>query len=187
MAFPIWPAAWRANLPWAGAADAFTTIGNLPDGGQLTGIINDIAVVDDYAEKVVSTAAAVMVDDDVLFEADGPILIMGLVSECITVNDATASTLQYRVNPDEGDPVTISAASSSLANLDPGATVSLVGTALNTAAAVNTSGANLGMTAPIAVMAGDIEIAVGVGSTTGTWRHHLRYKPLARNVSVVAP
>jgi hypothetical protein len=183
----VWNAGWRANLPWAGAANAFTTIGNLPDAGQLTGIINSIAVIDDYAEKVVSTTAAVMVDDDVLFEMDGPILIMGLVSECITLNDATASTLRYRVNPTTGLAVTISDVSASLASLGAGATVSLIGTTLATAALLNTSGGNLGMTNPIVAMAGEIEIAVGVGSTTGTWRHHLRYKPLARSVTVIAP
>ncbi len=182
----LWPAGWRTNLPWAGASDAFDTISNLPDGGQLTTIINDINVVDDYAEKAVSTNAAVMANGDDLFVMDGPIMITGLVSECITLNDATASTLQYRVDPDEGAAVTISAASGSLANAPAGATVALRGTALDTDALYNASGGNLGMTAPIIAMVGKIDIVVGTGSTTGTWRHHLRYKPLARDV-VVSP
>ncbi len=169
----VWEAAWRANLPWAGVAPALA-------------IINNLDVIDDYAEKVVSTNAAVMVTADVLFSTDGPILITGLVSECITLNDATASTLQYGVDPTVGAAVTISNASASLANAAAGATVSLIGTALATAALYNASGGNLGMTAPILAMEGNIDIVVGVGSTTGTWRHHLRYKPLARGVEVIA-
>jgi hypothetical protein len=131
-------------------------------------------------------APAVMVNGDTLFTVtNGPILIQGLVSVCITANGATASTLQYSITPTIGAAAqTISAASSSLANATAGATVSLVGTALSTAASYNVNGPNLGMNALIICPTGAIKIVVGVGSTTGTWAHYLNYMPMTSNASV---
>ncbi len=185
MAF--WPAGWRNNLPWAGASDAFDTISNLPDGGQMTAITNYLWVIDDSAEKCVSTNALAMDDGTELFEVDGPILITGLVAECIADNDgATASTLQFRVDPVVGAAVTISEASAVLTTAVAGATVSLIGTALDTQPVYNTSGANLAMTEAIVAMEGKIDIVVGTGNNTGTWRYHLRYKPLLPGTQAIA-
>jgi hypothetical protein len=36
------------------------------------------------------------------------------------------------------------------------------------------------------VPAGIIETVIAVGSTTGTWRHYLRYRPMARGTLVTA-
>lgn len=139
----------------------------------------------EYGDKFAVSATAVMVNGDTLFTvAGGPILVTGLVSVCITNNNATASTLQYRSVPTVGSATTISAASASLANAVAGATVSLIGTALSTAANLSATGANLGMTAPVVVPAGTIGAVIGTGSTTGTWRHYLRYQPLASGVQV---
>lgn len=139
----------------------------------------------EYGEKFAVSGAAVMVNGDTIFTVTGgPVLVMGLVSVCVTNNDGTGSTLQYRSVPTSGSAQTISNASSSLANAVAGASVSLLGTALTTAANLNANGANLGMTAPMFVPAGTIRIVIGTGSTTGTWRHYLRYQPLASGVSV---
>jgi hypothetical protein len=131
-------------------------------------------------------APAVMVSNDVLFTvSNGPILIQGLVSICRTANNATASTLQYRVTPTVGAAAqTISGASASLANAAAGASVALIGTALSTAALYNANGPNLGQTALIICPTGTINIVVGVGSTTGTWEHYLNYMPMTSNASV---
>jgi hypothetical protein len=82
--------------------------------------------------------------------------------------------------------VTISAASASLANVAAGGFVTLQGTTLATAPLVSASGANIAqqVTNGIVVGAGIVTIVVGGGSTTGTWQHHLRYRPLARGVTV---
>lgn len=139
----------------------------------------------EYGEKFSVSGAAVMANGNTIFTiSGGPILVTGLFSVCVTANGATASTLQYRSNPTVGSAQTISNASSSLANAAPGATVSLLGTALTTAANLSGNGANLGMTAPLYVPAGTLQIVIGTGSTTGTWRHHLRWQPLASGVSV---
>jgi hypothetical protein len=135
-----------------------------------------------YAVK----AAATMVNGQTIFTVTGaPILVLGLVSLCITANGATASTLQYSVTPTTGAGAqTISAASGSLANAAAGASVSLLGTALTTAANLNANGPNLSMTAPIFVPIGAITIVVGVGSTTGTWAHYLYYVPIGPGANV---
>jgi hypothetical protein len=51
---------------------------------------------------------------------------------------------------------------------------------------VNANGANI-LASPggIVVPAGTITAVVGVGSTTGTWTHFIRYRPLAKGVTVV--
>lgn len=132
-----------------------------------------------------NSATAVMVNGNTLFTVSGgPILIVGLTSLCITTNDATASTLQYTTNPTAGSAQTISAASASLANAAAGASVVLVGTALTTAANLSANGANLGMTAPMFCPAGTIKVVIGVGSTTGTWKHYISYLPIASGVTV---
>ena len=61
---------------------------------------------------------------------------------------------------------------------------------MTTAPTVTTTGVGLLMsgatpTNAIVVGAGVITTTVGVGSTTGTWQHHLRYCPLGPGVTVV--
>jgi len=148
--------------------------------------IDAIEADTDLCEKVVKKDATTMVNAQTLFTvAGGPIEIVGLVSICETGNDATASTLQYNATPTTGSAQTISAASGSLANAAAGASVTLAGTALSTAALLNANGPNLiANPGTIMVPIGAIDIVVGTGSTTGTWAHYLRYKPLATGVTV---
>lgn len=140
----------------------------------------------DLQERVALKSAATITNGQTLFTvAGGPIVIVGLVSICVTGNDATASTLQYSATPTSGSAQTISAASSSLANATAGGSVTLAGTALATAALYNASGPNLiANPGTIMVPAGTITAVVGVGSTTGTWRHYIRYRPLATGITV---
>jgi hypothetical protein len=145
------------------------------------GLLTAAAPSAGYAVK----APAVMTSGQVIFTVTGaPILIFGLVSLCVTANDATASTLQYRITPTTGAGQTISAASASLANAAAGASVSLLGTALTTAANLNANGPNLSMTSPMFCPVGTINLIIGTGSTTGTWGHHLYYLELGTGVQV---
>ena len=139
----------------------------------------------DQADKVAVKAAAVITDGLTLFTiAGGPIEVLALHSVCATANDATESTLQYSHDATAGAATTISAASASLVSAAAGATVTWLGTALSTAPAVTANGAVLSATRQQILQAGIITAVVGVGSTTGTWSHHLRYRPLARGVTV---
>ena len=166
------------NQPVYGSASTDTT--NIID------ILADTAILDSV-ERSVSGSTAVMVTGDTLFTiAGGPIEILSLVGVCITVNDATASTLRYSANPTVGAATTFSGASASLASAAAGSGVVLNMTALDTApdlidplvglAAVHTKG--------IIVNEGIITATIAVGSTTGTWKHYLRYIPLSTGVTV---
>lgn len=144
----------------------------------------------DQQEKVVTTAAAVIANGTAtqFTIAGGPIEILNLLSVCVTANDGTASTLQWTVDPTDGAATNICGASASLASLAAGNIVNINGV-LATAAVITTAGTAIsqgsggtggGIIAPVGV----IQSIIGVGATTGTWTHHLRYKPLARGVIV---
>lgn len=144
----------------------------------------------DVGDKDAVKAAATMTNNQVAFTiTGGPILIEELLSECITANDATASTLQWRSNPTVGTATTISGATTTLASIAAGATIRLAPTALSTAPVIALAGAGgvqLGTNVAnrIVVNAGTIQMVIGVGSTTGTWKHYLRYSPLGTGVTV---
>ncbi|MCR4339895.1 MAG: hypothetical protein NUW01_08425 [Gemmatimonadaceae bacterium] len=141
----------------------------------------------DQADKAATNAAATLVNNTTIFTiAGGPIEILSLVARCVTTNDATASTLQWNADPTDGIAVTFSAASASLGDVAAGGMVVLQGTTLATAPLVSASGVNIAqqVTNGIVVGAGVIKTVVGTGSTTGTWMHHLRYRPLSRGVTV---
>lgn len=140
----------------------------------------------DLQESVVVSATAVITNGQTLFTvAGGPIQLISLMSICQTANNATASTLQYSSSGTLGATTqTLSGASSSLASATAGTSVILQGTTLATAPLVSASGANLSATVPLNIPAGTITAVVGVGSTTGTWIHYIRYVPLGKGVSV---
>jgi len=136
-------------------------------------------------EISVTSAIGVMTNGMTLFTAVGDIEILDLWSECITANGVTASTLQYAVTATGLAQQTISGASASLASATSGTIVALDGTALATAPNIYTTGVGLGQTARgINMLGGLIQAIIGVGSTTGTWRHYLRYRPLEAGATV---
>ena len=142
-------------------------------------------------EKCFATTPAVMVNGNTIFTiTGGPILIVDLVSTCVTANDATASTLQYSSTPTVGIATTFSGATATLASATAGTTVRLAPTALSTAPVIVTAangGVQLGTNVAnrIMVKEGTITIVIGVGSTTGTWKHALRYVPMTPD-SIIA-
>ena len=141
----------------------------------------------DQQDKAVTNTTATLVNGTTLFTiAGGPIEILSLVARCATTNDATGSTLQWSADPTDGVAVTISAASASLASVAAGGMVTFQGTTLATAPLVSASGANIAqaVTNGVVVGAGIITSVIGVGSTTGTWQMHMRYRPLSRGVTV---
>lgn len=141
-------------------------------------------------EKSAVTATAVMANGNTLFTiVGGPVIVVAIQSVCITANDTTASTLQYQSNPTVGSAKTISAASASLASATAGTTVTLNQTSLATAPDIVTAanggvaiGANVANR--MILEAGTITVVIGVGSTTGTWKHYFRYIPLDSNTYV---
>lgn len=142
-------------------------------------------------EKAVTGSTKIMVNGDDIFTIyNGPIKIIELVSVCISGNDGTASTVQYRADPTVGSATTISGATGSIADMGAGSAIRLNMTALNTAPDITADDGALAMlggvqTNGIIVGAGIIELVIGTGSTSGTWKHYLRYAPLAPGVVVV--
>lgn len=141
-------------------------------------------------EKAAASGTAVMVNGDTVFTiANGPIIILDLISECISANNGTASTMQWNSAPTVGSAATISGASASLASATAGTTVRLAPTALSTAPVIATAaagGVQLGTNVGnyITVQPGLLKLVIGVGSTTGTWKHYIRYRPFSTNVTV---
>lgn len=138
-----------------------------------------------------SATTAVMVNGNTIFTVGGgPIQILALQSVCVTANDATASTLQYQSVPTVGTAAAISGASASLASLVAGDTVNLNQTSLATAPDVVLASAGAVVIGPnvanrMVIQPGTIKLVIGVGSTTGTWKHYIAYVPLAPGVTVV--
>lgn len=162
----------------------------------MTVVINDSRAIfgevssGELLEVCIETPAKTMVNNDILFTIlGGPIQIWSLHSECITANNTNASTLQYRSSPTVGTVTTISGATTTLASIAAGATIILTPTALTTAPTISLAaagGVQLGLVAQnkIIVNPGTINLVIGTASTTGTWKHFLRYKPLARGIKV---
>lgn len=139
------------------------------------------------AEGIAVSGAAVMSTGLNVFNvAGGPIAVLGLVSICETANDTTASTAQWATLSTLGAVAgTISGASASLASAAAGEILILQGNTL--AAALLLEATGVGITAvpgSIVVQAGAINLTIGVGSTVGTWKHFLRYRPLAPGATV---
>ena len=133
------------------------------------------------AELSVESSIGTITNGKTLFNYVGDVEILDLWSECITPNDATASTLQYAATPSGLSQRIISGASASLASAAQGTAVALDGTTLATAPNLYTAGVGLGQVARGINVIGNgvISAIVAVGSTTGTWKHYLRYRPLS--------
>lgn len=140
----------------------------------------------DASDKgLISAAAATLVNGTTVFTvAGGPIAILQIGAVCITANDATASTVKYQADGTDGAATDLCAASATLANAAAGTIVAAVPGTTATAAAIYTNGVGIGATVPLIVPAGIITIVVAVGSTTGTWKHFLRYRPMGVGITV---
>jgi hypothetical protein len=141
----------------------------------------------DNSDHVAKTTAKVMVNGDTLFNITGDVLIYALASECYTANNATASTLQYSItNNDSATAQTISAASATLASKAPKTSVlAQLGALTNAPVISNASGVGAFPWGAIRVGGNSILTSViGVGSTTGTWKHYVRYEPLEDGATI---
>lgn len=150
-------------------------------------VINTVNGNSDGTDHVVRTTEKVMVNGDVLFSVVGDIQLLSLVSECYTANNATASTLQYSFTTSLAQTQTLSAASATLASAIAGTAVIMNGAALTDAPVIYASGVGLNTTARgIRLPSGSLKVVIGVGSTTGTWAHYLRYEPLSSGSYAIA-
>ena len=137
------------------------------------------SVLTSESDHVTSTSSKVMVNGDIIFNVNGDVQILALRSECYTANDATASRVTYVANSALDGSHDISGQSASLANATVGTAVICDNTTLTSAPTVSQSGIALNMDSRgITIPRGTISITVNGGSTTGLWRHYIRYEPL---------
>jgi hypothetical protein len=134
-------------------------------------------------EKSFIKPAATLVNGTTVFTVSGgPIAIISIGCICITANNSTATTLQYSADGTDGAATTITGASATLANATAGTIVHSDQGNLATALAIHVNGVGITTVSPqILVPAGVITTVVGVGSSTGTWQHYIRYVPLTPN------
>lgn len=174
----------------AAGENGITTYPSAAAPGNAVSIAEVLRENYDQAEKVVTTAAATMVTGATKFTiAGGPIEVLDLISVCVTSNDTTASTLTWRADGTDGAATDFSGASASLASATAGTIIVNLFTATSTAPVLYTAGIGIsraagGQCGGMIIPAGIITHTIAVGSTTGTWTHHLRYRPLARGVTV---
>jgi hypothetical protein len=143
---------------------------------------NDVQVDSSYT---VSKDAAVLVNGTTVFTiSGGPIIIEEILAICVTANNATASTLQFSADGTDGAATTITGASATLASAAAGTIVATVPGTLATAPVIYANGVGIAGTVGIIVPAGVITTVVGVGSTTGTWKLQMRYRPVVAGVVV---
>lgn len=139
-------------------------------------------------ERVVESAAAVLTNATTIFTiANGPIKIVELLSRCVTANGAGATTLRWSCDPEgAAAAITFSGISGSLALAAAETTLVLNMTALSTAPDIIVGGVSLGgvQTNGIILPPGIITTTIATGPSTGTWTHHLRYKPLGYAATV---
>ena len=180
-------ATWPTAAAYANNVSIAEVLGYVQDGvrrGTGTTLPANTSLAD-YAEAVATTAAAVIANGTatIFTIAGGPIEIHNIISVCVTANDATATTLKYTADPTDGAATDLCAASASLASLVAGNIINITGTLAN-AAVITTAGTAIAQAGRIVAPAGVIQTITAVGATTGTWTHHLRYKPLAKGVTV---
>jgi hypothetical protein len=156
----------------------------------MTVIVNsDPSGVNASTDLVSVTTAKVMVNGDIIFSIHGDICIYSLYSECYTPNNATASTLQYNVtNNDTATNASCSGVSASLANAPAGTSVlTQLGALTNIPVVSTASGIGAFPWGAVKISRNsDLKTTIGVGSTTGTWRHYLRYRPLEEGAYITA-
>lgn len=147
--------------------------------------------IDGYGQAT-STGAAILANGTTVFTVGGgPIRIVDLLSYCIVGGDAAAATLQWSADGTVGAATTFTGASSSLANSIAGALAYCNLTALTTAPVI-TQTAGVALAGPTTSTGGGIYVPAGIitmviggaDTTTGTWKHFMRWIPLARGVTV---
>jgi hypothetical protein len=147
----------------------------------------------DGLAQVTVTGASILTNGMTVFTiAGGFIRITDLLSENVVDSDAAAATIQWSADGTLGSATTITGASASTASVAPGGIVNCDFTTLATAPVIAANGVALqGPTTStggsVIIPAGVLKLVIGgADTTTTTWRHIMRWIPLAPGVSVVA-
>ena len=142
---------------------------------------------------VTVTGAGLRVNGTTVFTiAGGFIRITDLISVNVVDSDSAAATIQWSADGTLGSAVTITGASASVASVAPGGIVNCDFTTLATAPVIAANGVALqGPTTStggsVIIPAGVLKLVIGgADTTTTTFRHIMRWMPLAPACSVTA-
>jgi hypothetical protein len=142
---------------------------------------------------VTGTGASILTNGMTVFTiAGGFIRITDLISVNVVDSDSAAATIQWSADGTLGSAVTITGASASVASVAPGGIVNCDFTTLATAPVIAANGVALqGPTTStggsVIIPAGVLKLVIGgADTTTTTFRHIMRWIPLASGVSVTA-
>lgn len=150
--------------------------------------------VDGAGGLVTATGAAILATGTTVFTiAGGPIRVSDLVSYVIVGGDATAATLRWSADGTDGAATTFTGVSGALTSLAAGGIVYCDFTTLATAPVITQTN-GVALAGPAAATGGGVYIPAGIitmtiasGPTvTATYKHYLRWAPLAPGVTVTA-
>jgi hypothetical protein len=145
------------------------------------------SVLSSDSDHTAATNRAIISNGLVIFNVHGDCQILSLCSECYTANDSTASRVKYVVQSALDGATDITGTSASLASATVGTAIICDNTSLSSAPNVVTSGVWMNMDSRgIRIPRGDVRLTVTGGSTTGLWRHYIRYEPL-ENGAYISP
>lgn len=163
------------------------------NGVNLGQVVREIFDISEKSIGTVTAATMPQATTTIFTVAGGAIEILNLISYCVTTNNGNAATLQWQFDGTLGTATTITGASASLASLVAGDLVICDFTLLTTAPLIMSTGISAVLGSPTTQRfvvtngsGGVIQAIVGTAATTGTWNHYLRYRPLARGVTVTA-
>jgi hypothetical protein len=137
------------------------------------------------SDHIATTNTGIISDGLIIFDVHGDCQILSLCSECYVANDGTGTRVKYTMQSALDGTTDITGASATLANATVGTTVICDNTTLSSAPNVAVSGISLNMDSRgIRVPRGYLKLTVTGGSSTGLWRHYIRYEPLEVNAYI---
>ena len=152
-------------------------------------VLNPLAAGQPLIYCNAQTSPAIMSNGLSIFNVTGDVLVFALLSECVTANNATASTIQYTaLNNLTSTTSNMSAASAALTSSAAGVSViAQLGAVTNAPTVTTASGVGVFPWGAIRLPGtATIKLVVGTGSTTGTWVHYVHYQPL-EDGAIVTP
>lgn len=173
----LWPAGWRANLPWAGAADAFQTISEI-QGVDLPALGSDVGEIQTGNWRLVRKAITPAQGANELFDVTGRVLIQGVFG-IVTTEITRAGNVEGKVGTDTIDDLIIGATD----NIRAGAGLiwQTNATATVTAAAIDLDGDKTFVVAN----GDDIVLTLDEDPDAGALEFYCFWKPLSSDGEVV--
>lgn len=101
----VWDAAWRANLPWAGASTAFTQIADV-NQNQMLAALSHLEVIDEGGWQLVRKELDTLSDGYAnIFEASGRVAVQGVIGIVTTEVTRAGGVVAGKIGTESDDDV----------------------------------------------------------------------------------